>query len=700
MTQRMLESLMVTYNNPSFSPRLISRNQVTWRSTPPPSTNKATNKSTKRKKKIMVKKLVKEKVKRVVLVKKMIKELRVMDSDGTQISENSKQKLEMITSVDGEASSGNKFVEVEVEKEIEEEVEEEIEVEKEVEIDVDDDDNQSAHETNDTYTKSSAASSTSPSESTAGSEKLHNYLIFAIILPDHPFSIELVQIITVLAPLFPRVQFIIGEYSEFSDIMNKYLVTNYPAVLLFKNGIFMNQYPLRLRGKALGSYHPWYREPLLLSDIVNRTAGSSRFVQSLIDRTVAVFLPILELAKTFEVIDQQRLDAWKTDLSQNEVFEWLDYLFTILSEWLQSLYKSTLDTVNGLFHKPVPVNRGSNMNEYSEIIEFANYLMLWTKYFPDRYPILPSYPATSPQNVLKHGYLDGLERRFRYLDQKAYYYVNMSRILGYYALPDVLSYDNMLKKDGFDDGVPLVEVDEKASNNSSTAKAKKERPKAVLIKATPWSRVSWSRILHGICAFAKETVLITLKETKVSVTSILFPRSHSSVESERVQIANDTNIFHHNASTVGDPNSTLYTDTTAETSHAAQSQLQSMKSRLLLSRIISILYETYKSNPDIVYMHNTVLAISYAIVFQWLDYVPLPYPNQEPFSTIGTASIATSSSRIGSDDLVYLGIGQILEAILYYLAGIYVMIRLGMKGKEIYYYGYRYFFFDIEQELN
>jgi hypothetical protein len=103
-------------------------------------------------------------------------------------------------------------------------------------------------------TTENATIAANPEEpSSKKTEKIHSFLIFAIILPEHPFSIELLQLLSIISPLYPRITFIIGEIHEFKDLTNKYLVYSFPKLLLFKNGLFMNDYTLELNGKTIHS---------------------------------------------------------------------------------------------------------------------------------------------------------------------------------------------------------------------------------------------------------------------------------------------------------------------------------------------------------------------------------------------------------------------------------------------------------------
>lgn len=96
---------------------------------------------------------------------------------------------------------------------------------------------------------SSKSSTNKTSESTLPSnspvkkkERIDPYLVFVIFLPDHPFSSELLKKVSSIAPMFPYIYFIFGNAHEFKDITTSYLISNFPKVLFFKNGIYVGDY--------------------------------------------------------------------------------------------------------------------------------------------------------------------------------------------------------------------------------------------------------------------------------------------------------------------------------------------------------------------------------------------------------------------------------------------------------------------------
>ena len=73
-------------------------------------------------------------------------------------------------------------------------------------------------------------------------EIIHKYLAFALLLPRHPFSAELHDILRIVAPMFPFVTVVIGNGYEFNSLCTQYGVRSFPKLLLFKNGILTEKY--------------------------------------------------------------------------------------------------------------------------------------------------------------------------------------------------------------------------------------------------------------------------------------------------------------------------------------------------------------------------------------------------------------------------------------------------------------------------
>lgn len=76
-------------------------------------------------------------------------------------------------------------------------------------------------------------------------EKVHDYLILALLMPNHPFSGDMIHTLSTVGPMFPMVSVITGDAYEFQDVASKYHVTSFPAALFFKNGLFVRDSDLR-----------------------------------------------------------------------------------------------------------------------------------------------------------------------------------------------------------------------------------------------------------------------------------------------------------------------------------------------------------------------------------------------------------------------------------------------------------------------
>jgi len=83
-------------------------------------------------------------------------------------------------------------------------------------------------------------SSTVVSDSKQDKEVIHDFMVFALLLPNHPYSQELYNVIAVVATMFPSVTIVVGNVYEFRDMANKYLIRSFPKMLFFKSGIFLD----------------------------------------------------------------------------------------------------------------------------------------------------------------------------------------------------------------------------------------------------------------------------------------------------------------------------------------------------------------------------------------------------------------------------------------------------------------------------
>jgi hypothetical protein len=73
-------------------------------------------------------------------------------------------------------------------------------------------------------------------------QTVHKYLVFALLLPNHPFSEDMKQILRVVAPMYPSVVVVTGSAYEFRDMANKYIITSFPKLMFFQAGLFMGTF--------------------------------------------------------------------------------------------------------------------------------------------------------------------------------------------------------------------------------------------------------------------------------------------------------------------------------------------------------------------------------------------------------------------------------------------------------------------------
>jgi hypothetical protein len=80
-------------------------------------------------------------------------------------------------------------------------------------------------------------------------EIVTEFLAFVLLLPDHPFSNDLYSSVVTVAPMFPRVIFVIGNANEFTELCAQYGVRSFPKLLFFQEG--------SLRGKHTERHTSW-----------------------------------------------------------------------------------------------------------------------------------------------------------------------------------------------------------------------------------------------------------------------------------------------------------------------------------------------------------------------------------------------------------------------------------------------------------
>eukprot|EP00602_Paraphysomonas_sp_CaronLab_P010749 CAMPEP_0185039176 /NCGR_PEP_ID=MMETSP1103-20130426/35756_1 /TAXON_ID=36769 /ORGANISM="Paraphysomonas bandaiensis, Strain Caron Lab Isolate" /LENGTH=266 /DNA_ID=CAMNT_0027577959 /DNA_START=150 /DNA_END=950 /DNA_ORIENTATION=+ len=104
-------------------------------------------------------------------------------------------------------------------------------------------------------TNSSSNGKKNKSRSTSDDEyTVHDYLAFALVLPKHPFSYELIDSLQVVAPMFPSITIYFGIGYEFHNMCAQYNVRSFPKLLFFHKGILARKYGKK-RDAATIAYH-------------------------------------------------------------------------------------------------------------------------------------------------------------------------------------------------------------------------------------------------------------------------------------------------------------------------------------------------------------------------------------------------------------------------------------------------------------
>jgi hypothetical protein len=97
------------------------------------------------------------------------------------------------------------------------------------------------HDTNDTD-KAVNGTSTNQIDSKKPKDVIHDYLVLVLLLPNHPFSTDLLDTIRSVAPLYPHVVFAMTNGLEMKEFCAQYNIHSFPKVLMFKKGLLLGKY--------------------------------------------------------------------------------------------------------------------------------------------------------------------------------------------------------------------------------------------------------------------------------------------------------------------------------------------------------------------------------------------------------------------------------------------------------------------------
>lgn len=96
--------------------------------------------------------------------------------------------------------------------------------------------------------------------SSDGASSVHPLFAIALLLPQHPPSADMYSAVRAIAPMFPSVQFVVGDAVEFQDLP---LFSEFPQLLLFSEGTMSGRFAGRPASLAdLGAaVAAWAKEP-------------------------------------------------------------------------------------------------------------------------------------------------------------------------------------------------------------------------------------------------------------------------------------------------------------------------------------------------------------------------------------------------------------------------------------------------------
>eukprot|EP01039_Chlorochromonas_danica_P002995 gene2995-3268_t len=84
--------------------------------------------------------------------------------------------------------------------------------------------------------------------------RIHEYLVFGLFLPDHPFSTEVHHLLNTVSSMFPHITMVHGNGYDFRDMVQKYSVQSFPKLILFRHGLYLDEYSGDYTAPALASY--------------------------------------------------------------------------------------------------------------------------------------------------------------------------------------------------------------------------------------------------------------------------------------------------------------------------------------------------------------------------------------------------------------------------------------------------------------
>lgn len=104
------------------------------------------------------------------------------------------------------------------------------------------------------------------------SDIIYDFMAFAMLLPDHPFSHDLYTALSYVGPMFPNVNVVIGSGYEFKEMCSQYGVRSFPKLMFFTKGHLTSKYKGELEPSILaGEIARWTKSyprafPIAMND--------------------------------------------------------------------------------------------------------------------------------------------------------------------------------------------------------------------------------------------------------------------------------------------------------------------------------------------------------------------------------------------------------------------------------------------------
>jgi hypothetical protein len=219
-------------------------------------------------------------------------------------------------------------------------------------------------------------------------EIIHEYLAFALLLPDHPFSNDLYQSLTVISPMFPNVNIVVGNGYEFSDMCVQYSIKSFPKLLFFKKGLLIGRYNNNQNAYELSAQFskwsqsfpkalPYYRNKVLKP--IKKNNNNNNNNNNNTDNNINKLINLIEKSKTINLLDDIKIILVKFNCKTiYNIYEDIIIIIELNKETL----KSNIKDLWKLYESKIPVATEPVVGTFDYLIEHdSNIIFISFLYF-------------------------------------------------------------------------------------------------------------------------------------------------------------------------------------------------------------------------------------------------------------------------------------------------------------------------------